>query len=1050
MKRKLVYLFLLSSALSAMSMTQVYADHAVDSTLQITDELPSDSVVSAGAIEVYAIDTSYKEVKCYDDKGTEYTLTIKCDYTFNNEVCAQITNISKDVVCDVVVPETVNINGSSIPIRSVKESAFETAKCTSIVLPKNIREIGNKAFMNCVNLKSVKINGFVDVNLKENITDVDSVVSTTIGDDAFKGCTALTDVYVSGIQTFGDNIFSNCSQLQNVTLTTAGMSGYNFTKSDNDELPMTLGKNTFENCTSLKEFNFPVNLTSVDIGTFNGCTSLQKVTIDSSLTSDLSYDNFTDCNNMASIVVSPSNADLVSIDDCLYRQSYSNITSLLYCPPKSSTTTLNLPDTVTAVKNFAAYKHNNLQKITMDSSKSISIGDSAFEQLPKLTDVDLNAKVTIGKNCFKDCPNLKNVTHSNNEGSIGVTAFENCKNLLNFDFKGWEMIGEAAFRNCTSLKSIIAQSTVGTIGAYCFEGCTALRDVDLQDVAKGVPRQCTFNMYIFKDCTNLESAVLPELLQGVSSGTFQNCTSLKTVKMFENTGTIESSAFDQCKSLTDINLPKFLVLIESNAFVNCQSLKSIDLTRSVISIDKAAFVNCPNINFGVVSGSRGEEFVTNQKYKSHTIPDEITDDQFLIVTGGAITGYRGGFESLTIPDTFLKEHGLTEMSLGSDKDNWINNPLAGYRCSMKGYLKYLDLGPVTEVAKSTLSGVAAEYIDFGNVSVIGENACGGAYNLKTVVLSDNIEIIPKSCFNGCSSLLAFDTPYTCRTIEEGAFRGCKSLQSLTFSPLTETIGKSAFENCAALTTVTLQHNTYLSENVFRGCKAINRIIIPQTVNVAISNTPFVDTYDATIICVKNSKGEDYAKAFNDPKTYENLFPSASKAQSYIGKYNYTIEYREFVDGVDYVSIKGKLTIPEGVTVTRNGKTLSNNNFVLTGDELVITVASNSNNKTFYVNGTEMKSGATYTVKENEDVTILFDLVTLMYGDANADNILTAADAAMILQKVLKNSYQMPVEELTSSWMDYTDVTNDDVLTAADAATVLQKVLKNSYKMPVEL
>ena len=62
----------------------------------------------------------------------------------------------------------------------------------------------------------------------------------------------------------------------------------------------------------------------------------------------------------------------------------------------------------------------------------------------------------------------------------------------------------------------------------------------------------------------------------------------------------------------------------------------------------------------------------------------------------------------------------------------------------------------------------------------------------------------------------------------------------------------------------MQHNTFLEKEAFNGCTNIERIIIPQTVNVAISNVPFINTYDATIVCAANSKGEEYAKAFNAP------------------------------------------------------------------------------------------------------------------------------------------------------------------------------------------
>lgn len=71
------------------------------------------------------------------------------------------------------------------------------------------------------------------------------------------------------------------------------------------------------------------------------------------------------------------------------------------------------------------------------------------------------------------------------------------------------------------------------------------------------------------------------------------------------------------------------------------------------------------------------------------------------------------------------------------------------------------------------------------------------------------------------------------------------------------------------------------------------------------------------------------------------------------------------------------------------------------------------------------------------------------GDVDNSGILTANDAAIVLQKVLNNSYKMPIENIGDNYMDYADVDCDGILTSADAAMVLQKVLNSGYKMPVE-
>ncbi len=73
----------------------------------------------------------------------------------------------------------------------------------------------------------------------------------------------------------------------------------------------------------------------------------------------------------------------------------------------------------------------------------------------------------------------------------------------------------------------------------------------------------------------------------------------------------------------------------------------------------------------------------------------------------------------------------------------------------------------------------------------------------------------------------------------------------------------------------------------------------------------------------------------------------------------------------------------------------------------------------------------------------------IYGDADNSGILTSADAAMILQKVLRNDFRTGLENTDANWQEYLDVDDNGILTASDASTVLQKVLNDSFKMPAE-
>ena len=112
-------------------------------------------------------------------------------------------------------------------------------------------------------------------------------VITSIGEDAFKNCTDLTDVEIPNTVThIGSNAFSGCVQLTELNLPStvnyigdqafAGCTG--LTRMTIPNSVQTLGWNAFYGCTSLTDVTLSQSLRQLN-GTFAGCTSLTSVEI---------------------------------------------------------------------------------------------------------------------------------------------------------------------------------------------------------------------------------------------------------------------------------------------------------------------------------------------------------------------------------------------------------------------------------------------------------------------------------------------------------------------------------------------------------------------------------------------------------------------------------------------------------------------------------------------------------------------------------------------------------------------------------------------------
>ena len=170
-------------------------------------------------------------------------------------------------------------------------------KITSIIIPNNVKSIGEDAFSDCILLKEIYIPDSITsiedrafeecISLKE-ITIPDSV--TNIGIEAFYGCKELKELNIPNtVKSIGDWAFSYCSSLTSVTI---------------PESVTTIGPFTFASCKSLKEITIPNSVTSIGNGAFSHCKSLTSVIIPDSVTNI--GNAFYECSSLEEITIPDS------------------------------------------------------------------------------------------------------------------------------------------------------------------------------------------------------------------------------------------------------------------------------------------------------------------------------------------------------------------------------------------------------------------------------------------------------------------------------------------------------------------------------------------------------------------------------------------------------------------------------------------------------------------------------------------------------------------------------------------------------------------------
>ena len=433
-------------------------------------------------------------------------------------------------------------------LKTVDEYAFyKNEKLETIEFAgNNLTSIGNNAFSSCSALTELNLSGNKTI-IRANAFSYDtSLKSVTISsgvnrlcDYAFYKCTALTTVELGeGLETMEGSVFRYCSSLEKVSF---------------PESLVNIYGNTFDSCSKLDNVKIPNNLTYIDGYVFSNCSSLKNVSIGSSCKS-VSTTAFLNSYSIDKITVAEDNKNFTSVDGVLYNND--KTTLVLY--PKNRAGEFVVPDTVT------------------------SIADYAFDNAPKLT------KVTIGENVK----------------SVGTGAFRNCNSLETVIFKDSDTvqktIGDYAFNNCPALTEVDFGNAVKSIGNYAFMVDKLLESIEFPDSLESIGycafscyRGGTYSTYV---ASNLKSVKFGSGLKTIGNYAFYGNRSLETVQFSgENLTSIGEDAFRDCIALSELNITGNGLVIDSNAFYCNYALKSVTLGTGVKTINDYAFRECTSL-----------------------------------------------------------------------------------------------------------------------------------------------------------------------------------------------------------------------------------------------------------------------------------------------------------------------------------------------------------------------------------------------------------------------------------------------------------------------
>ena len=495
---------------------------------------------------------------------------------------------------ELTLASTVSYGGKDYRVTTVQGSAF--LSCTDIkklIVPANIKYIQSGAFENCVNMnKLVLAEGEERLDAESDAFKNCGIEEATIGRNLkvsifARNAILAKVVFGSNIKNIPDNAFYGCSNLSSVDLSNVesiGNGAFSSTKLEKVEIPAQLsylGTSVFSDCTSLKSVSIKANIKSIPNYSFSRCSSLSSIEYPATVTL-IGEKAFSGC-GFTTFKMNENVAEIQNEAFC-------------YCENLENIEWGNV-----SLIGYNAFEGCGFKELSLPNSLR-SIYRNAFRYCDKLVKVDLSKTNVTEIGCFANCYALKEVSFPQNLTGIGYECF----------------------KGCSSIVSLNLPSALETLSGKDFQGMSSLSEIDLSDTKiKSLSYDC------FKDCSSLQKIVFPSSLESLNSSALENAIALKEVDLSHTyVHNIPGYCFAGCSSLEQVSLAENTDTIEYQAFAGCSNLTVVKNTDNIKIVYDGAFAKTKLFdevqNGPAMIGSVLYQYKGTIGDKEYTVPENVT------------------------------------------------------------------------------------------------------------------------------------------------------------------------------------------------------------------------------------------------------------------------------------------------------------------------------------------------------------------------------------------------------------------------------------------